>query len=124
MTFQQDYMHEIRQNIADAEQREQERLAAIVEKANAGANRAAAEREAAERQAEQERERAIAEREQAKVDAAREDYRRALRAVWTGSQAEFDEAFPGLWRRYQKEAARRALEDQRLAAQRHYSQTF
>ncbi|HEY3230519.1 MAG TPA: hypothetical protein VGJ87_14950 [Roseiflexaceae bacterium] len=124
MAFQDDYMNEIRANIARAEQAEKERIAKIVEVANADVNRHAAEREAAERAAEQEREAAQQEREQQRIEAAREQYRQAIRTTWMGTDAEFDEAFPGLWKRHQKEQARQDLERQQYAAREAYRRTF
>ncbi|HEY3228201.1 MAG TPA: hypothetical protein VGJ87_03215 [Roseiflexaceae bacterium] len=124
MAFQEDYMREVRENIRRAEEAERQRIAKIVEVANADVNRRAAEAAVAERQAEQERERARQEQEQAKIDAARDAYRQELAAVWVGSDAELDEAFPALWKRYQKEAARQALADQHARAREAMRQSF
>jgi hypothetical protein len=115
---------EIRANIARAEEAERKRLAAIVEKANAGVNRAVEAREAQEHAAEQERAKALAEREQARIDAAKESYRRALRSAYVGTDAEFDAAFPSLWARHQEEAARATMEQQHYAAREYYRKTF
>ena len=109
------YMAEIRKNIADAEQREKERIALIVERANASVNAAAEAREAAERPAEQERERANTERERARIEAEQERCRRAARSGWAGDDASFAAAWPQIWIDYQREQAQRAIDAQRAA---------
>jgi hypothetical protein len=117
-------LREVRANIARAEQDEKDRLAKIAEVANREVNKSWEARQAAERAAEQERERARQEQEQARIDAARDAYRKELAAVWVGSDAELDEAFPALWKRHQKEQARQAVADQHARAREAMRQSF
>jgi 6-phosphogluconate dehydrogenase len=119
-----DYMTEVRANIAAARQAEKDRIDRIVKEASKGTEIWAAEQALAKRQAEQAREAAIQAREQAKIEAARDAYRAELRRAWVGTEEEFDHAFPGLWARHQKEAARQALADQQEVARHIYSRSF
>lgn len=79
----------------------------------AGNELAKRRRDAARKQEQAEDERKHAEREAQRVEAVKAEYRKQARAAFPGNDAEFEAAWPDMWRQYQVEQTRQSIANAR-----------
>lgn len=113
-----------RKSIVEHQQHEQMQLEQRVREASKSSDAWYAEQQRQEQDAEAAREKAHQEREQARIQAEMDSYRRQARAVFIGTDQDFDATFPHLWADYQRDEAQRKVEAQRVAMRHHLQKTF